>query len=102
MVLKVHIYVYSNQTAYPRKSRGSGGDVVINICSNPTPRAPLTNFGLPAGLPAPRQQGVFLLINVSMIGLLLKEKSEAAHIGDDPEQVCPPRLHPHPAWFSMK
>ncbi|CBN78395.1 conserved unknown protein [Ectocarpus siliculosus] len=31
--------------------------------------------------------GVFLLINVSMIGLLLKEKSEAAHIGDDPEQA---------------
>lgn len=31
--------------------------------------------------------GLFLLINASMIGLLLREKSEAANIGDDPEQV---------------
>lgn len=31
--------------------------------------------------------GLFLLINTSMIALLLKERSEAANIGDDPEQV---------------
>lgn len=29
-----------------------------------------------------------MLINVSMIGLLLKERNDAGKLGDDPEQVC--------------
>lgn len=32
--------------------------------------------------------GLFMVINVSMIGLLLKERNDAGKLGDDPEQVC--------------
>ncbi|CAM9305592.1 unnamed protein product [Choristocarpus tenellus] len=32
--------------------------------------------------------GLFLLINVTMIGMILKERNDAGHIGDNTEQAC--------------